>query len=212
MKIPIFLFLVFAQILHGQDRLSFVKDPKIKMQMQNSIEYLNRSPIIADSIKKKTVFITFDFDEIEGIGIEGFGINYSTYIPMLFSKINNNGQLTTSVANKILYYNYSKNIVFVFFKGFKYFDLNTMAKMSNDIQIKKENLTLNEYFTFKVGQDLQLSNVENTISFNYLNDSFVPVRLNTFDLKTFMEVWYGIEVIETTVSQNRDLLKQNKDK
>ncbi|AZA90259.1 Uncharacterised protein [Chryseobacterium nakagawai] len=106
--------------------------------MQNSIEYLNKSPEIADSIKKKTVFITFDFDDIDGIGIEGFGINYSTHIPMLFSKIDNNGQLTTSRENNILYYNYSKNIVFVLFKGFKYFDLNTMAKMSNDIQIKKE--------------------------------------------------------------------------
>lgn len=52
-------------------------------------------------------------------------------------------------------------------------------------------------------QDLQLANVENSISFNHLiNDSFVPVRLNIFDLKTFMEVWYGIEVTETTVSQN----------
>lgn len=64
---------------------------------------------------------------------------------MLFSKIDNNGQLTTSRENNILYYNYSKNIVFVLFKGFKYFDLKTMTKMSNDIQIKKENLTANEY-------------------------------------------------------------------
>lgn len=204
------VFLLIGNILYSQDRLLFVKDATIKAEMQKSIDYLNQSVLIPKDIKSKVIFITFDFNDIYGEEIEGFGINYSTQLPILYSKLSKNGQFITDPQNNILFYCYSKNIVFVFFTGFRYFDIDLMHQLSNEIQISKENLTKSEFFKYEKGKnELALDTVENFIYFEKKDDKFVPVRVNTFDLKTFMEVWYAVDVKEIPVTQSKQI-KSNK--
>lgn len=204
MKNIILVIFLIGNIVCGQDRLSFVKDVTIKKDIQKSIDYLNKSSLIPKEIKDKVIFITLDFHDIYGQEIEGYGINYSTQIPMLFSNLNKNGQFITDSQNNILFYNYSKNIVFVFFTGFRYFDQEKMKQLSSEVKINSENLTKSEFFKYEKGKnDLALGTVENFISLENMDGKFTPVRVKTFDLKTFMEVWYEIDVQEIPVSQTK---------
>lgn len=212
MKNIILIVLLIGNALYSQDRLLFVKDATIKAEMQKSIDYLNQSVLIPKYIKSKVVFVTFDFHDIYGEEIEGFGINYSTQLPMLYSKLSKNGQFITDPQNNILFYTYSKNIVFVFFTGFRYFDIDLMHQLSNEIPISKENLTKCEFFKYEKGKnELALDTVENFISLEKKDNKFIPVRINTFDLKTFMQVWYGLDVNEIPVSQTKDKRTSKKD-
>ncbi|MDF2553366.1 MAG: hypothetical protein K0R77_2641 [Chryseobacterium sp.] len=87
-----------------------------------------------------------------------------------------------------------------------------MKRLSNEIQISKENLTKSEFFKYEKGKnELALDNVENFISLKKKDDKFVPIRVNTFDLKTFMEVWYGLDIKEIPVSQTKDKGTSKKD-
>lgn len=44
-----------------------------------------------------------------------------------------------------------------------------------------------------------LYTVDNFIQIEKKDDKFIPIRVNTFDLKTFMETWYGLNVNEIPV-------------
>ncbi|MDF2553367.1 MAG: hypothetical protein K0R77_2642 [Chryseobacterium sp.] len=116
MKNIILIVLLIGNALYSQDRLSFVKDATIKVEMQKSIDYLNTSTLISKDIKSKVVFITFDFHYIYGQEIEGYGITYSTYIPTLFSELNKNGQFEVDEKFGILFFNYSKKHCFCIFQ------------------------------------------------------------------------------------------------
>ncbi len=205
MKI-IYLFIAFfvCSIFYAQERLSFLKNNEFKEEVKKSIEYLNKTKVIPTEIKNKVVFITFDFDNIfDESQAESIGISYSTHLPNKYSVLNIKGEFTTSSQNDILYYNYSKNIVFIFFKGFKYLDKEQMKELSKEIQISKENLMKSEFFKYEKGNKVTLDAVENFISLERKDGKFTPVRINTFDLKTFMEVWYGLDVKEIPVSQTK---------
>ncbi len=204
MKNIILIILLVGNILYGQDRLSFIKDATIKIELQKSIDYLNKSVLISKDIKDNVVFITFDFDDIYGQEIESFGINYSTHIPTLFSQFKR-GQFEVDEKFGISFYNYSENIVFVFFKGDRYFEREQMKRLSNEVHISKENLMKSEFFKYEKGKnELALDNVENFISLEKKDNKFIPVRVNVFDLKTFMEVWYGLDVKEIPISQTKN--------
>jgi len=204
MKI-IYLFIIFfiSDFSSAQERLSFVKNNEFKEEIKKSIEYLNKTNFIPAEIKNKVVFITFDFDNIfDEAQVEIAGINYSTYIPTLYSKLNiNYGQFEIDEKFGVLFYNYSKNIVLVFFKASRYLDTKKMKQLSNEIQITDENLMKLEYFKYEKGNEVTLDAVENFISLEKRNNKFIPARVNTFDVRTFMEVWYGVDIKEISVSQ-----------
>ncbi|WP_131368621.1 hypothetical protein [Chryseobacterium soli] len=204
MKTIYISILLFVSLLSSaQDRLSFIKNSGIKEGVQRSIDYLNKTKVITSEIRNKVIFITFDFDDIfDEAQAEIVGINYSTHIPTLFSQLNSvSGQFEMNEKFRVMFYNYSKNIVIVFFKGSNFFDQNQMEKLSNQIRISKKDLMESEFFKYEKGNDVTLDAVENFISLEKKNDKFVPVRVNTFDLKTFMEVWYGLDVNEIPVGQ-----------
>lgn len=201
-KIITLIILLISNIIFSQNRLVFVKDSAIRSAMQKSIDYLNKSLSIPKEIKNNVVFITLDFNDIYGQDIESFGINYSTQIPISYSELDKEGQFTTSPQNNILFYNYSKNIVFVFFTGSRYFEADQMHKLSNQVKIKREDLMTSEFFKYEKGaNEFAMDTVQNSIFLEKKNDEFVPVRVNTFDLKTFTEVWYGIDITEISVGQ-----------
>ncbi|WP_294284369.1 hypothetical protein [uncultured Chryseobacterium sp.] len=201
-KIIAIIILLISNIIYSQDRLTFVKDSAVRSAMQKSIDYLNKSLSIPNQIKNNVVFITLDFNDIYGQEIESFGINYSTQIPTSYSELGKDGQFKTSRQNNILFYNYSKNIVFVFFTGFRYFEVDQMQQLSNQVKITRENLMTSEFFKYDKGtNEFAMDTVQNSIYLEKKNDGFVPVRVNTFDLKTFTEVWYGIDIIEISVGQ-----------
>lgn len=208
----IYFFILFfvTTLLSAQDRLTFLKNNDIQKEVEKSIEYLDKTSIIPNEIKKKVIFITFDFDDIFDEAQEDImGINYSTYLPVRYSVLRTNGQFTTDSQNRIQYFNYSKNIVLVFFKGERFFDQDLMKQLSNEIKISKENLTTSEFFKYDKGNDVTLEGVENFISLEKKDKEFIPVRINTFDLKTFTQVWYGIkEVTEIPVSQKKYKITQ----
>ncbi|MCJ8155762.1 hypothetical protein MKJ01_18570 [Chryseobacterium sp. SSA4.19] len=213
MKTIFFFILLFVSILSSaQDRLSFIKNSWIKEEVQKSVDYLNNTKVIPLEIRSKVIFITFDFDDIfDEAQTEIMGINYSTYIPTLLAKLNKKeGQFKIDEKFRVMYYNYSTNIVFVFFKGDKYFDQNQMKQLSNEVQVVKENLTKSEFFKYEKGNSVTLDAVENFISLEKKDNKFVPIRVNTFDLKTFMEVWYGVDVKEIPVSNTKDKVVDKK--
>src|SRR5690606_6493989 len=202
------LLVITANFLLAQQRLSFVKDKSLKTEIQRSIDFLDKTSKIPNEVKSKIIFITFDIDKLfEG---EGFGFSYSTTTPLSWSKLDKNGQFLPTFETKNIchFFNYSPNLILVFNvmtredeKGY-YFDIEQMKKTSNEIQINKDNLIQSEYFKHQKGNDFTLPYTENAISFDKKNNEFVPVRVNTFDLKTFMEVWYNVDVEEIPVSQN----------
>ncbi len=201
-KIIAIIVLLISSIIYSQNRLAFVKDSAIRSAMQKSIDYLNKSLSIPSKIKDSVIFITVDFNDIYGQDIESFGINYSTHIPTLYSELDKKGQFTTSRQNNILFYNYSKNIVFVFFTGFRYFEVDQMRQLSNQVKITREKLMKSEFFKYKKGtNEFAMDAVQNLIYLEKRNDEFVPVRVSTFDVKTFTEVWYGLDITEISVGQ-----------
>ncbi|WP_312994643.1 hypothetical protein [Chryseobacterium flavum] len=203
MKTIYFIVLLFLSVIvFAQDRLSFIKNDEIKEEVQKSVEYLNKTNAISAEIKSRVIFITFDFDDIfDESQKEYLGINYSTYLPTEYSVLNSKGEFMTDSQNNILYYNYSQNIVFVFFKASRYLDLEQMKSLSHQISINKKNLMKTEFFKYEKGNEVTLNTVENFISLEKQDGKFIPVRVNTFDLKTFVEVWYGVDVDEIPVSQ-----------
>jgi hypothetical protein len=191
--------LLFVSLLSfSQDRLSFIKNSEIKENIQKSVEYLNTTKVIPSKIRAKVIFITFDFDDvIDKEQTEIVGINYSTNIPTRFSQLNDkNGQFEINGKFKVLFYNYAKNIVFVFFKGSKFFDQDQMKQLSNQIQIGKKDLTKSEFFKYEKGNEVTLDAVENFISLQKKDSKFIPIKVNTFDLKTFIKVWYELAINE----------------
>lgn len=193
------VFFFLSNIIFAQDRLSFVKDEKVKKEMLRSIEYFQKT--IPLEVKNKIVFISFQFEEL--LEVENLSIYYSTNVLTQYAKLNNEGQFISSSQNKILYYNYSSNIIIVIENGFKYFDIYRLKELSEEIHINKENLMKSEFFKYEKGNKYSADVVENFISLNKINNEFIPVRVNTFDLKTFTEVWYGLDVNEISVSQTK---------
>ncbi|MCD1117466.1 hypothetical protein [Chryseobacterium turcicum] len=195
-----YLLLVFfflSNTIFAQDRLSFVKDEKVKKEMLRSIEYFQKT--IPLEVKNKIVFISFQFEEL--LEVENLSIYYSTNVLTQYAKLNNEGQFISSSQNKILYYNYSPNIIIVIENGFKYFDIYRLKELSEQIGISKNNLTKSEFFKYEKGNKYSADVVENFISLDKINNEFIPVRVNTFDLKSFMEIWYRLDVKEIPVSQ-----------
>lgn len=200
MKTCLLLVIFFlSNVIFAQDRLSFVKDEKVKKEMLRSIEYFQKT--IPLEVKNKIVFISFQFEEL--LEVENLSIYYSTNVLTQYAKLNNEGQFISSSQNKILYYNYSSNIIIVIENGFKYFDIYRLKELSEEIHINKENLMKSEFFKYEKGNKYSADVVENFISLNKINNEFIPVRVNTFDLKTFTEVWYGLDVNEIPVSQTK---------
>ncbi|KMQ67509.1 hypothetical protein ACM39_13820 [Chryseobacterium sp. FH2] len=212
MRTIYFSILLFVNVLFSaQDRLLFIKNNEVQKEVEKSVEYLSKTNIIPIEIKNKVVFITFDFDDIfDEAQAEIMGINYSTYLPTKYSVLNADGQFTTDSQNKIKYFNYSQNIVFVFFKGDRFFDQDLMKQLSNKVQISEESFTKSEYFKYEKGNEVTLDAVENFISLEKKDNKFIPVRVNTFDLKTFMEVWYGLDVNEIPVGESRQYSAKSK--
>lgn len=200
-----FLFSVLilcSSIVFAQDRLSFVKDGEIKKEIQRSIEYLSKTEVIPKEIKEnKVVFISFDFEDL--VENPSLGIYYSTYIPTQYAKLDSKGQFSTSPNNYILHFNYSKKIVLVFNEGSRFFDVEYMKLMSNIVSIDKNDLLKSEYFQFKKGNEYSWDTVSNFITIDKIDGRFTPVRVNTFDLKTFVEVWYDVEVGEIPVANKK---------
>lgn len=217
-----FLFsvvLLCSYVVSAQDRLSFVKDESLKKQIEKSIDFLDKTNTIPREIKSQIIFITFDIDKLKEVEMLGF--NFSTYIPLLWGNVDDKGQfisgLTEHPNTQWLFFNYSSNLILVF-RVFvlesknEYFDQDKMKQLSNEVQIRKENIPKSEFFKYIKGNEYSESYVENAISLDKIGDEFVPVRVNTFDLKTFMEVWYGLDVKEITVGQksNNNTNKQDK--
>lgn len=50
MKNILLVILFISTVICGQDRLSFVNDTEIKIEMQKSIDYLNHSQVISKDI------------------------------------------------------------------------------------------------------------------------------------------------------------------
>lgn len=210
--IYIYIFLFTSMLSFGQDRLAFIKNNEIKEEVQRSVLYLNQTKVIPDEIKKRIIFITFDFDNIfDKEQSEIMGINYSTHIPTLFSKLESkSGQFKIDEKFNVIFYNYSKNIVFVFFKGSRFIDQNQLRQLSEEVNINEEILMKSEFFKYEKGNDVTLNSVENYISLEKINNKWTPVRISTFDLKTFMEVWYSLDVNEIPVSQAENKKKSKK--
>lgn len=205
MKNIFFPILLFMSIFFSaQDRLSFIKNEELKKEVKKSVEYLDKTKLIPAEVRNKVIFITFDFDKmVDEEQTEIVSINYSTYLPIKYSILNLKGEFTTDFQNKIMYFNYSKNVVFIFFKGDEYFEQEQMKKLSNEIRISKENLMKSEYFKYEKGNESTLDIVENFISLEKKNNEFAPVRVNIFDIKIFMKVWYNIDAEEIPVSGNK---------
>lgn len=194
------IFLLISGIISAQeDKLSFVKDEKVKKEIQRSLEYFNNTTTIPNKIKNKVIFITFEFEEL--LEIENLGIYYSTFIPTQYAELSNKGQFKSDSQNERLYFNYSKNIILVFMKGSKYFDKEQMKQLSDSVQANTGNLMKSEYFKYEKGDEFNWDRVVNVISLDKLNDKFIPIRVNTFDLKTFMKVWYKLDLTEIPVNQ-----------
>ncbi|MCC2590258.1 hypothetical protein [Chryseobacterium sp. MFBS3-17] len=203
MKSSLFIVLLLcSHIVFAQDRLGFVRDEKVKKEIQNSIEFFTKTKLIPIEIKYKTVFISFYFEEL--LEVENLSVSYSTYTPTQFAILSNRGQFETSPANKILYFNYSPSIVLVFENGFKNLDQQRMAFLSEQFCINEENVMDFEYFKFQKGNEITADIVENFIRLDKIDGEYVPTRLSTFDLKTFVEVWYGIDVSEISVKHKKN--------
>ncbi|KMQ67504.1 hypothetical protein ACM39_13795 [Chryseobacterium sp. FH2] len=203
MRIFFLGLLLISNLFFAQDRLSFIKDNGVKKEIQRSIEYLNETKFIPMEIKNKVIFITFDIEKV--VEREMLGFNYSTSIPLSWGVLNEQGQFIfhEDQYNKWMFYNYSSQIVLVFRGSLEYFDIDQMKKLSNEIQINKKNIIRSEYFTFNKGNEFTEDYPENAISFDKKNNEFIPVRVNTFDLKTFVKVWYRLDVKEIPVSQTK---------
>ncbi|MCJ7936059.1 MAG: hypothetical protein MUW56_21130 [Chryseobacterium sp.] len=199
--ILLILLLISGIISAQEDKLSFVKDEKVKKEIQRSLEYFNKTNTIPNKIKNSVIFITFEFEDL--LEIENLGIYYSTYIPTQYAELSDKGQFKSDFQNERLYFNYSKNIILVFVMGSKYFDKEQMKQLSNQVQISKKDLMKSEFFKYEKGDEFNWDRVVNVISLDKLNDKFIPVRVNTFDLVTFMEIWYGVDAKEIPVSQTK---------
>lgn len=199
-------FLIF-NIFHSQERLAFVKDEGIKKEIQNSIEFLDKSKEIPNEVKNKLIFITFDIDQLPET--EELGFNYSTTIPLAWADIDVNGQFISKFIEKNhdewMFYNYSSQIVLVFRGSLEYFNVKKMRRLSKMIHIKESNIIKSEYFAFNKGYESSQDFPENNISMKRINGKYIPVYANTFDLKTFLEVWYGLNVNEIPVSKTNNL-------
>ncbi|MDV7697435.1 hypothetical protein N6B72_10925 [Chryseobacterium soli] len=178
-----------------------MRDEGVKKEIQNSVTFLSKTNTVSNEIKNKVIFITFDIEKV--VEREMLGFNYSTSIPLSWVILNQQGQFIfhDNHYNNWMLYNYSPKIVLLFRGSLEYFDIDQMRKFSNEIQINKKNLIQSEFFKYEKGDKYNWDMVENAISLEKKNDKFVPVRVNTFDLKTFMEVWYGLDVNEIPVGQ-----------
>ena len=209
MRAYLLIAFFFVNSLFSQDRLSFVIDNQVKKEIQRSIDYLSKTQVIPKTTKSKIIFISINFEEIsEDFEINSFGFSYSSYIPTLLADLDYNGQFKTDPQNKwILYYNYSPNIVLVIRNGFRFFDREQMKKLSSQIRINRRDLMKSEYFHYQKGDQYNWDIVNNYMTFDKIGGHFIPVRVNTFDLKTFVEVWYDVEVGEIPLENKKSRTK-----
>lgn len=205
MKIYFLLSLLICSVFYSQDRLSFVNDEGIKKQIQNSIEFLKMTKVIPTEIKNKIIFITFDIEKLPET--EELGFNYSTTIPLSWANMDENGQLISKFIEKQndewMFFNYSTNVILVFRGSLDYFDINKMKKLSTEVHIKEKKLVKSEYFSFNKGDEFLQSFPKNNFAMKRINGQYIPIYVSTFDLKTFMEVWYGLDVNEIPVTQSK---------
>jgi hypothetical protein len=208
MRILLIILPLITNLFLAQDRLSFIKDEELRSEIEKSVDFLARTKMIPLDIKSKVIFITLDLDKV--IEREILGLNYSTSIPLLSVSLDQKGQFVQNKNsnNNWFYYNYSPNIVlvlrvFTLEEVNEYFDLEKMRKLSNEVQIYRKNIISSEFFKYQKGDKYNTDAVENVISLDKKDGKFIPVRINSFDLKTFMEVWYGLEVNKIPVNKVR---------
>ncbi|MCX8526469.1 hypothetical protein OF897_21380 [Chryseobacterium formosus] len=211
MKIYIFLSLLTFSVFYSQDRLSFIKDEGVKNEIQNSIAFLNKTKYVSKEIKSKVIFITYDIEKL--LESEMLGFSYTTSIPLSWATLNQQGQFIfhDDPHNNWLFYNYSKNIVLVFRGGSEYFNNQQMKELSELVPIIKTDILKNEYFAINKGNEFTENYPKNSISMDRINEKFIPVRIDTFDLKTFMEIWYRLDIKEIPVSQTKYKVASKKD-
>lgn len=208
-KVLIIFVFIKCNFIFSQDRLEFVKDMNLKFEIEKSINFLDQTKVIPSQIKEKVIFITFDFFDLDStLEIENLGINFSTFTPLQLGELRDKGQFITRYGknSRIRFYNYNANVVLIFIMGERFFDENKMTKMSEEVKVEKINLSTDEYFNYIKGGELPsdggniLNRVKNFISFNIKNGKITPRKVNTFDLKTFIRVWYGVEADEIPVT------------
>ena len=202
-SILLIIHLLFFASLFSQNRLDFIKYDSLKICVEKSIRFLEKTSYVSEKIKKENVvFIAFDIDNIfENKKIDYLGITYSTRLPLQFAVLNN-GQFETSPENNILYYNYSPNLVLIFsYLGDKlsaesFLDVARFKKESSKIKIQKNSLLEQEFFEYEKGNDFVADVVLNFFSLKNSYNGLVIDRVDTFDLKTFVETWYDIEIVK----------------